>query len=202
MLFRQAFLDGIRSGAVTVAYRRWRRPSVRAGGRLLTPVGLLAIGAVEPVDPAAISDGEAARAGYTSRDELLRELEAGAGDIVYRIELGPLVADPREALRERAAPPGDELDGLRMRLARLDSRSPSGPWTRAVLRLLAERPGVRAADLCRAFGQDKATFKTNVRKLKNLGLTVSLETGYRLSPRGRAFLESEAGGRDGAPSGT
>jgi hypothetical protein len=46
--------------------------------------------------------------------------------------------------------------------------------------------------------QDKLTFKANVRKLKSLGLTVSLEVGYRLSPRGRALLESEAGGE--APS--
>jgi hypothetical protein len=31
--------------------------------------------------------------------------------------------------------------------------------------------------------------KTDVRKLKALGLTLSLEVGYELSPRGRAFLE-------------
>ncbi len=36
---------------------------------------------------------------------------------------------------------------------------------------------------------ETAWFKTNVRKLKALGLTESLEVGYRLSPRGRAFLE-------------
>jgi hypothetical protein len=33
-------------------------------------------------------------------------------------------------------------------------------------------------------------FKLNVRKLKALGLTESLEVGYRLSPRGAAFLQS------------
>ena len=32
-------------------------------------------------------------------------------------------------------------------------------------------------------------YKTDVRKLKELGLTESLEVGYRLSPRGRAYLE-------------
>jgi hypothetical protein len=32
-------------------------------------------------------------------------------------------------------------------------------------------------------------FKRDVRRLKELGLTESLEVGYRLSPRGRAFLE-------------
>ena len=35
---------------------------------------------------------------------------------------------------------------------------------------------------------DRPAFKLNVRKLKALGLTESLEVGYRLSPRGAAFL--------------
>lgn len=48
-------------------------------------------------------------------------------------------------------------------------------------------PGRRAADLAEEAGVDKAWFKQNVRKLKALGLTESLEVGYRLSPRGRAY---------------
>jgi hypothetical protein len=40
-----------------------------------------------------------------------------------------------------------------------------------------------------AGGLDTHAFKLNVRKLKNLGLTESLGTGYRLSPRGAAVLE-------------
>jgi hypothetical protein len=35
----------------------------------------------------------------------------------------------------------------------------------------------------------KQRFKTNVRKLKELGLTESLEVGYRLSPRGKTGIE-------------
>ena len=49
--------------------------------------------------------------------------------------------------------------------------------------------GGRAGDLCRMAGQDKMSFKLNVRKLKTLGLTESLEVGYRLSPRGMALLD-------------
>jgi hypothetical protein len=48
---------------------------------------------------------------------------------------------------------------------------------------------VRAGDLAEAFGRERLKFKTDVRKLKALGLTESLEVGYRLSPRGRAFLD-------------
>ncbi len=39
-----------------------------------------------------------------------------------------------------------------------------------------------------AFGLEKQKFKLNVRKLKNLGLTESLGTGYRISPRGYVAL--------------
>ena len=38
------------------------------------------------------------------------------------------------------------------------------------------------------FGRETQPFKLDVRKLKNLGLTISLEVGYRLSPRGEAYL--------------
>ena len=40
-------------------------------------------------------------------------------------------------------------------------------------------------------GRETQPFKLDVRKLKALGLTVSLETGYRLSPRGQAWLGGE-----------
>ena len=46
----------------------------------------------------------------------------------------------------------------------------------------------RAADLAAGFGRETQPFKLDVRKLKNLGLTLSLEVGYRLSPRGEAYL--------------
>jgi hypothetical protein len=39
-------------------------------------------------------------------------------------------------------------------------------------------------------GRETAPFKLDVRKLKNLGLTISLEVGYELSPRGQAFLDA------------
>ena len=35
---------------------------------------------------------------------------------------------------------------------------------------------------------EKRPFKQRVRRLKELGLTESLEVGYRMSPRGKAYL--------------
>jgi hypothetical protein len=56
--------------------------------------------------------------------------------------------------------------------------------------LIASSPGVRAEDLARSVGREKMPFKLDVRKLKELGLTESLETGYRLSPRGQAVHDA------------
>ena len=74
------------------------------------------------------------------------------------------------------------------RLQRFDRASREGAWTSQYLRLIADQPGVRAADLAESLGLAKKPFKQRVRKLKELGLTESLETGYRLSPRGQSFL--------------
>jgi transposase len=41
--------------------------------------------------------------------------------------------------------------------------------------------------------RERHPFKADVRKLKELGLTESLEVGYRLSPRGRALLAPPRG---------
>ena len=190
MLFRQRFLDGIRDGAITLACRRWRKPSVRAGGTLLTAVGQLDIVAVDEVAVTHISDAEARHAGYASRDELLAELQSRDEGKVYRIDLGTLRPDPRVALRESAELADAERGDLAKRMQRFDANAPDGPWTRKTLEIIRAHPGRRAGDLCRLVGQEQIPFKLNVRKLKALGLTESLEVGYRLSPRGVSFLRS------------
>jgi hypothetical protein len=189
MLFRQHFLDGIRSGTIRIAFRRWQRPSVKSGGTLLTSIGQLHIASVSQVSPKEISKRDARRAGYGSLDELLSELRQRREGKVYRIELGPLRADPRIALRHEARLTRDAHREVSERLQRLDAHSSDGPWTLRTLEIIRLHPGVRAGDLCGLVGQAKDRFKPNVRKLKNLGLTESLETGYRLSPRGIAFLK-------------
>jgi hypothetical protein len=188
MILRRRFLQGIADGTVTLVFRRWRRPTVRAGGTLLTAVGQVEIRSVDVVEPGRITESDAARAGYSSLDELRRELAERTEGTCYRIELGALRPDPRVVLRETPIDDEAELDRLRARLRRLDERAPAGPWTRQALELIAARPAVRAGDLCVALGRDKPSFKTDVRKLKALGLTESLEVGYRLSPRGEAVL--------------
>jgi flavin-binding protein dodecin len=62
----------------------------------------------------------------------------------------------------------------------------------ATLQAIEQSPGKRAADLMEPLGWTELhDFKMHVRKLKELGLTLSLRVGYRLAPRGEAFLRHE-----------
>lgn len=186
MLFRSAALARIAAGEVTCAFRRWRRPTVKAGGTLKTGVGLLAIEAVDIVSADAVEDADARAAGYDSVAALLADLPGEPDRDLYRIRFRLAGPDPRIALRERAIASAEEAAEIEGRLDRLDRASRHGPWT---LRAIAQDPGRRAPDLAAAQGRDTKTFKADVRKLKALGLTESLSVGYRLSPRGRSFLD-------------
>jgi hypothetical protein len=189
VLFRRGALDGLADGTITVAFRRWARPRVRAGGQLRTAVGVLAVDAVDEMDFADITEDDARRAGFASLPDLLDDLATQREGRVFRIALHVAGPDPRVELRGRDALTDDELAEVERRLARLDAASRHGDWTVAVLRLIRDRPEVRAGDLAQTRGQEKLAFKRDVRKLKELGLTESLEVGYRVSARGRAVLE-------------
>ncbi|WP_407560293.1 hypothetical protein [Streptomyces sp. 184] len=188
MLFKREVLDRVVAGEVDLAFRNWLRPQAASGGSLRTDAGVVAFDAVEPVAPEDITDADARRAGFAGRPELLASLRPGAGRRTYRLTLRYAGADPRAGLRAAGDLPDGELAEAADRLARIDARSRRGPWTADALALLAERPGVRAADLAASAGRETARFKADVRRLKDLGLTESLETGYRLSPRGRQVL--------------
>lgn len=190
MLFTKAALDGIAAGRITVAYRRWDRPRARVGGRQRTRVGELAIERVEPVADADISDADARAAGLADRAALLRVLDPRPGRATYRIDFRVVGEDPRIALREDAVLGADDIARLRLRLARLDAASTHGPWTAQTLELIEQYPGRRAPDLAALVARPTQPFKTDVRKLKELGLTESLAVGYRLSPRGRVFRDA------------
>jgi hypothetical protein len=106
---------------------------------------------------------------------------------VWRIEFHRLSDEPdrRAELAADDALSEDDLAAVAARLDRLDRASVTGPWTTNVLDLIARNPGVVSTELAATLGRDRMSFKTDVRKLKALGLTESLTTGYRLSPRGR-----------------
>ena len=95
MLLKQETLRGIENGSITVAFRRWRRPTVKAGGTLLTSVGLLSIEGVEVVSLTAITTSEALAAGFSSLESLRSLLSRRTDGDVYRVRLTMAGPDPR-----------------------------------------------------------------------------------------------------------
>jgi len=191
VLFEARFREAIAEGSVTLTFRRWKRCQVIAGHRYRTAAGMIEVEAIDVIEPSSITDAEARHAGFPSAAALVGNLREGNSP-VYRVQFhGVAGPDPRDELASTADLSDDdraELDRrLDRRLERLDRASPHGPWTAAVLQMIAEQPAVRAADLAASFGRETRPFKLDVRKLKNLGLTISLERGYRLSPRGEVY---------------
>jgi hypothetical protein len=184
MLFREDILRGIAEGRVTLAFRRWRRAPPADGSSLRSPIGVLSLDRVTVIDADDITPDDVRRTGMSL--DALRASIAGEGTLL-RIELRLAGEDPRIALRAQL-PEHAELDAITAKLARIDGAS-SRPWTRLYLQLIADQPGVVSHVLARQARTDTPPFKRRVRQLKELGLTESLEVGYRLSPRGRAVLE-------------
>ena len=190
MVFRHAELEAIEAGEIDLAFRRWERPRLRVGTKMRTRIGLVEVTAVEPTAPQDITDDHARRAGAPSRDELLARLDRrNAEHPVHRIGLRFAGADPRVALRENDDLTAEELQQVAARLDRLD-RARETPWTRPMLSLIQAHPAILAADLAQLAGRERGAFKRDVRKLKELGLTESLDRGYRLSPRGQTVLDA------------
>ena len=152
MLFKKSQLDGIADGSIDLTFRRWDAPRVRAGSQQRTAAGVVAFDAVERVDD--LSDEDARRAGWASRDAVIKQFARRSGDL-YRIELHLAGPDPRAVLRE-TPPTAEELAALGRRLERM------GPWALHYLRAIAERPGVRAPELAAGFGMETRQFKLRV----------------------------------------
>lgn len=188
MLIRTAVLERIVGGEIDTQFRRQKKPTVKAGGTLRTHLGMLEIIDVSRIALDDLSDQDARRSGAADREQVIAELTKKAEGEVYRVRLRYAGADPRLALRADDELSDADVAALTAKLDRFDRGASTGVWTRATMRLIADNPHVRAPDLAASVGRETAPFKNDVRKLKALGLTISLSSGYELSPRGRALL--------------
>jgi hypothetical protein len=189
MLIKDETIEGIRSGKISLLFRRWSRPRAKAGGTQMTQGGVVAIDSMEIIRQAEITDEDAAKAGYSSSAKLIEHLNY-RDDPLYRISVRFQGEDPRIALRSNADLSDDEMAELIGKLNKLDKNSRSGVWTRTFLQLIHDHPATYSGVLAKKAGMEIANFKPMVRKLKALGLTESLEVGYRLSARGMRVLET------------
>jgi hypothetical protein len=187
MLLKQSILEGIARGDITLAFRRWQRPTVKAGTGLRTAAGVVRIASVDTVDETVLTDADARAAGFADRAALAANLRDGADRSLYRIVFDGIETDSRLALRDAADLSDADWHALAARFAKWDSTVPG--YFPSILRLIGQNPELSAATLADRLGVEKLKFKQDVRKLKELGLTESLDVGYRLSPRGAAALE-------------
>ena len=152
---------------------------------------MVEVESVDMVEPSSVDVAQAREAGYASVGELLASLRGDPALPLYRVRLrridGP---DPRDELAHATRLTEADVAAITARLARMDSSSSRGPWTGAVLALIADRPGVVSTVLAEAMGWERQDFKLHVRRLKELGLTLSLDVGYRLSPRGESYVDN------------
>ncbi len=155
MLFKRQFHDG----SIDRTYRRWSRPQVKVGGRCGFGGGdLLEVTSLDQLPLGSITQRDARRAGFASREALLDTLQSSRSPKltkrtkVFRVAFryagkkgdGPATDDDLST---------EEVAELRARLDKMDRLSALGPWT-----------------------------------LPTLKLTRSFEVGYELTPLGRRVL--------------
>ncbi len=187
--------EGIADGTITLVLRRWDAPRAKAGGTQRTPTGTIRIVDVaELPGDHRVSAGQARAAGYPDAETAQAELDRRPARHTYLITVAYLGPDERPGLAadDTVDPAGAEE--ISARLDRWDSASTDGPWTRRYLALIAANEAVRAPDLAAQVDCEVPRFKRRVRQLKGLGLTISLDVGYRLAPRGRAYLAATGRG--------
>ena len=189
MLIKNAVLEKIKSGEITLIFRRWKRAGVKAGGTQMTQMGVVGIDSVDVVTERKINEADARAAGFESKKALIADLYDRDEDI-YRIGVRWIGEDPRKALRTKDKLSKAELEEIIAKLRKLDAGSQRGNWTQAYLQMIHDQPNTHAQILAESIGLTIPTFKPWVRKLKALGLTESLRPGYRLSPRGQKVLEA------------
>ena len=88
MLIKREVLEAIKAGQLTLQFRRWTRPSVKAGGTLKTKVGLLRIGRIDEMNPADVTAADARKAGFKDLAEVNKWLGTmKQGPLFHRIEV-------------------------------------------------------------------------------------------------------------------
>jgi hypothetical protein len=187
MLFTAATLRGLNEGRVSCTYRRWDVVRPKVGSRFTTSAGVVEVTSISRADEQQLTEQDAAEAGFDSVADLIKWCRAKGNGDLYRIGITLAGPDPRIELRRKDNLDPADVTTLNAKLDRMD-RAAENPWTRNTLRQIQRMPGVVSTELAAEVGQERQAYKIRVRRLKALGLTESLDHGYRLSPRGQAYL--------------
>lgn len=189
MLFKSEHLNQIKTGEISLAFRKWKRPSVKKGTLMNTSIGQVQILDITKIDISSITEKDALKSGFNDLNALIAVLNSRDGGQIYKVEVSYSNPDPRIELRNDSEITQTDFDKIKAKLNRLDKYSRSGNWTLHILGAIMENPKLSAGQLAEKTGKEKEWLKTNIRKLKNIGLTVSHNPGYTISPRGKIFME-------------
>ena len=189
MLFKEIHLSGIKSGEITLAFRKWQKVSVKSGSLSHTSVGLVEIRKIETVNENEIAEEDALNAGFADKTQLLKSFTHNSTGTIFKISVRYHSADPRIKLREQTELSEQQFTDLKKRLERLDNHSKQGHWTEKILLTIKDNPNLHSIGIAKLTGFEKEWLKLNIRKLKNLGLTISHNVGYELSPLGKTFVD-------------
>jgi hypothetical protein len=188
VLLNRDTAEGIANGSITIVLRRWDAPRAKPGGTQRTVAGTIHIDDIaEHPGSYRVTAAQARAAGYPDTKAAQKELDRRPAKHTYVITVSYLAPDERPELAADDRLTDADVDAIAARLAGWDAAAET-PWTRAYLKMIAANEAVRAPDLADRVELDVPRFKRRVRQLKGLGLTISLDVGYRLSPRGKAFL--------------
>jgi len=187
-LFTAADIERVAAGKLTVTWRLWKYAHVKVGRAYPAGHGAVVIEEVRRVRAADVSDADAKQVGLPDARSLIelvrghKRAAIGRDTVLHRVRFHYVAEPPKR--------PELPLSEIAKRLARLDAASERGPWTLAALRLIEENRAVVARLLAEEMGLPTLDFKARVRKLKTLGLTVSMPVGYELSELGQTYLDS------------
>src|SRR5262245_35852020 len=138
MLFKLHHFLGIKSGEISLAFRRWEKPNVKEGSTIKNELGVIRVDKIQLIPEDSITRTDAKKAGYDTVALLLKDLNKFPKGSIYKIKLSYHSADPRLELREKTELSDDEFQKIKTKLDRLDKTR--GPWVLKTLKLIEKYP--------------------------------------------------------------
>ena len=189
MLFKQKHLEGIKAGTVTLAFRKWKSTQLKRGSLLKTDVGIVEITDIAIINEPHINEIDAQKAGFINLESLMKSIYSAEIGKIYKIHVRFLKETQAKKIKEKISLSQSEIDSYKAKLLQMDKYARNGFWTKDILTSIKDNPKLSATQLSLKTGKTKEWLTQSIRKLKNIGLTVSLDPGYDLTPTGKLLME-------------
>lgn len=85
MVFTKKLREGIKRGRITISFRIWLNPRVKAGGRYPMDDGHVVVDSIAPITKRQITAQLARESGFDSVADLLATAKHGKGEKIYLV---------------------------------------------------------------------------------------------------------------------